>query len=859
MFTNQKQGENKVVNHKFNTAVLAAVISVLFFSPELLQAQALEEIIVTAQRREQSLQDVPVSIQTLTGDELSRQGLRTLNDLSMLAPGLVITESAEEQGLQIRGAGTQGKNLAFEQGAPTFIDGIHFGRASSIKSAFMDVDRIEVLRGPQPVFFGQNATAGALNITSRKPGQEWSATLDGEYGNFGRQAIEVAAGGPISDTFGIRIAGRYDRLEGFMKDWLTGDAFPEREAKIFRGTAQWTPTDRFQALVKYEYSDLNLGPRASALIRDQFPESDFNLPEGDSAYLTGLTGLSVPGIADRRAGRITRLGAARQGPFLSPTGYTQANTNDSGGFLDQTQCTPGLLSAPGDIQGPKDFENCKFNEASAAKPWHAILDMSYELGNGIQIQSLSGFSHQDYFTNRSSGGPFVSNPRYRTEDFDQISTELRFTSPTGGTIEWMAGLYYQYNDLDLTSDVWRQNARRAIRGNRSAEEAEWTSGFATVTFNFLDERASLDIGGRYTQIEKEAWSQNAAAAWIVYDPIADAPFTLPYGRSLESSTYSHLANALVIGRTPYYTNRADFPAGSSVSSRRIGNNHNTISEDSFDPQVVFRYRPTDNISTYVKYATAFKAGGFDTAVSEVTIEEDDFVFANETAEIIEAGLRGTFLDGRATGEVTVFHSEFDDLQVSFIDRVLDRNVTRNAAKSRSRGVEATGRVAVSDGLTFSSSAVFMNAEIVDFPDAVCTVEETGLGLCDPEFNTIDRSGQPARNAPDWQFVANMKYETPIYDRFNTVYDVTFSASDDYITDRAWQKTIRMDSELDLNLSVSIGDLDDSWRLTLYGRNLFAPKPTYFPEDDLTGEGILEESLSSSMFTSYGLKLNYNFL
>ncbi len=852
-----------MINRNVNTAILGAVVSVLFFTPELLLAQALEEIIVTAQRREQSLQDVPVSIQTVTGDELSRQGLRTLNDLSMFAPGLVITESAEEQGLLIRGAGTQGKNLAFEQGAPTFIDGIHFGRASSIKSAFMDVDRVEVLRGPQPVYFGQNATAGALNITSRKPGQEWSGSLDGEYGNFGRQSIEAAVGGPVTDTFGIRLAGRYDTLEGYMKDWLTGDDFPMRESKIARVTAQWTPTDSFQASVKYEISDLDFGPRPHALIRDKFPPSTFNLADGESAYLTGIPGLAVPGIQNRPVGLIDSLGVSRQGPFLSPTGYTQANTRDSGGFLDMTGCTPGMLDAPGVIQGPADFQNCRFNEASGAEPWHAVLDLTYEFANGIQVQSLSGFSHQEYFTSRSSGGPFVSNPRYRTENLDQYSSELRFTSPTGGTIEWMLGLYLQDNDLDLTSDVWRQNARRAIRGNRSAEEARWISGFATLTINFADERFSLDLGGRYTEIDKEAWSQNAAATWIVYDPLTDAPFTLPYGRSIGSSDYTHLQNALVIGRTPYYTDRDDFPAGSSVSSRRIGSNYATINENSFDPQIVFRFRPTDNISTYLKYATAFKAGGFDTAVSEVTIEEEDFTFDNESAQIIEAGMRGTFLDGRATGEVTLFFSEFDDLQVSMVDRILDRNVTRNAAKSESKGIEASGRLAVNENLTLSASAVLMNAEIVSFPDGVCTTTEREQDLCDPDNDAIiDRSGNPARNAPDWQFVGNVRYQRPIYGRFNTTYDATFTASDEYITDRAWSRTIRMDSEVDLNLSVSIGALDDVWRLTLYGRNLFEPKPTYFAEDHEIGTGdggLLFEPLSASNFASYGIKLNYNFL
>ena len=176
----------------------------------------LEEIVVTAQRREQSLQDVPVSLQSFTGDDMSRQGFDTLESLSTYAPGLVIKAWSEEQGLILRGAGTQSKNLGIEQGVPTFIDGIHMGRGSQVLSSYLDVQRVEVLKGPQPVFFGQNAAAGALNIETRKPGDEWEGTLSGDFGNFGKKSVEGAFGGPITDTFGVRVAAKYYRFDGFF-------------------------------------------------------------------------------------------------------------------------------------------------------------------------------------------------------------------------------------------------------------------------------------------------------------------------------------------------------------------------------------------------------------------------------------------------------------------------------------------------------------------------------------------------------------------------------------------------------------------------------------------------------------------
>ena len=130
-------------------------------------AQVLEEVIVTAQRREQSLQEVPVSVEAFSSVEILKQGYRDLNELSQFSPSVFISdEHPTENDQSIRGFGTFGRNLTLEQAVPIFVDGIHFGRPAQVKLAFLDVGRLEVLKGPQPVFFGQNATAGAFNIIS---------------------------------------------------------------------------------------------------------------------------------------------------------------------------------------------------------------------------------------------------------------------------------------------------------------------------------------------------------------------------------------------------------------------------------------------------------------------------------------------------------------------------------------------------------------------------------------------------------------------------------------------------------------------------------------------------------------------
>src|SRR5688572_1608070 len=217
-------------------ARLAAVIftTAIITTAGPASAQELEEIVVTAQRRAQSLQEVPISLEAISGQDLLDQYYRTIDDLAEFSPSIEIDVRMQDQNVSIRGMGTTGSSLALEQSAPTFMDGVVLGRTSIIKGALMDVERIEVLRGPQPVYFGQNAVAGAFSIITRKPSETWQGDVQVEVGNFGRRTVEGGVGGPITDTLGIRVAGKYDELAGYLTDVVTDDRFPERRDRSGR-------------------------------------------------------------------------------------------------------------------------------------------------------------------------------------------------------------------------------------------------------------------------------------------------------------------------------------------------------------------------------------------------------------------------------------------------------------------------------------------------------------------------------------------------------------------------------------------------------------------------------------------------
>ncbi|MEX2366453.1 MAG: TonB-dependent receptor, partial [Pseudohongiellaceae bacterium] len=357
----------------------------------------------------------------------------------------------------------------------------------------------------------------------------------------------------------------------------------------------------------------------------------------NTVLLTGYEGSTARPI-DLAVGEITRLGT-RNGPLFVrvPANVTVANTSAGDrGVWDTTTRTPANMSAAGPgwrgYDAPEPFLNADFTSITNSKPYNGYLELEYALTDQIQLTSLTGFSSLNFDTVRGATSPWATGNRFRGEEFDQWSQELRLTSDTGGKFEWMAGVYWQQNNLNTQSDSWEANQRFAMRGNRAHEDSEWLSAFVAITYD-INEQFSLDLGGRYSRINKEGAGYNVQAAWIVEDPVTGLPSVRTTGVQMPASFHQ----APVVGRTPYFQG----PSPDTGADGVVGE----IRERDFNPQVVLRYRPTDSISTYVKYAKATKAGGFDTAVAWLPSIDEDFTFDRETTAIFEGGLRASLFDG----------------------------------------------------------------------------------------------------------------------------------------------------------------------------------------------------------------------
>ncbi|WDI30132.1 TonB-dependent receptor [Hyphococcus flavus] len=232
---------------KIQKKQLLACVSI--FAVPGVSAHAADEIVVTAQKREQSLQDVPISVTAVTEDDLKARGVITLEDLQFMVPNVSVTNEFQTvtPKFSIRGVSSNTRNIGFESGLSVYIDGVYTGRPIGQSFDLTDVGQIEVLRGPQGTLFGKNNTAGAINVITKKPGEEVAYNLVGEAGNFGLYRFSGDVSGPLSDTLGAKLALYTTQRNGTVENVFDGTDLNDIDSLGGRAGLYWTPSDDFEA------------------------------------------------------------------------------------------------------------------------------------------------------------------------------------------------------------------------------------------------------------------------------------------------------------------------------------------------------------------------------------------------------------------------------------------------------------------------------------------------------------------------------------------------------------------------------------------------------------------------------------
>lgn len=717
--------------------------------PQANETVGIEEIIVTARRQEESLQDVPVSVSSLRTDVIENARVVNTEAITSRVPTLNISVGGSGSGGQIslRGVGSSNVSAAFDSAVAFDFDGVIISTMRIVQSAFFDAAQIDVLKGPQSLFFGKSATAGVLSIRSADPTRQLEAAVRGAY-ELEEQGytVEGYVSGPISDTLGFRLAGSFNDIDRLYENRAPNVAHPERGEKnvTLRGTLHWLPSDRLTANLKVNY------------VRHE--------SNGEIRHTQVSCGPN--GIADP----LFVLGGA----IVIPAGY-DCDAFDNDFWLPDSAPQLAVQAPP----GLDNNEGVPFNDTDVVM---ARLRVDGQLSDAIAVSSLSGYFDfesrgQDFY---GYGGLVAIGTDLNHNKTKQISQEVRVFSENTGPLNWMVGGYYENRDVLFAAAQNAVNigffARDPITGSsfdwhrRHYTDGTAYSGFGSFTYD-ISPSTEISGGIRYTREKKT----NRIRVPYVHAFLSAPPLNF---------------------------------IGSGFESPEI-----KFSDSNWSPELAVLHEITPDVSVYATYKRGFKSGGIDnSALPSNTLSEyaasGDFgalVFDSETAAGFEGGLK-SYLAGRSVRlNGALYHYTFSDLQLQNFDPVQIQYSTTNAGEVRSRGgeLELLWRTPV-PSLSLAGSVAYTDSEFTE-----SYVSNAG----------VDLKGRAPARAPKWAGYVSGEYALPLAARteFRITGLANFSSS--YFTDESSFNDYVQDAYTTFDLTASIGDVDDRWKLSLIGLNL----------------------------------------
>jgi outer membrane receptor protein involved in Fe transport len=730
----------------------------------------LEEIVVTAQKREQSLQDVPISIIALAGQQLDDRALRRLDDIQRYVPNFATAETALDTNLAIRGF-FSGSNQGFWQSVGTYVDGIYRGRAQQSRWPFLDLERVEVLRGSQNTLFGFNSIAGALNLSTAQPTADFEAEVGASYeSELDDRELAAVVSGPLGERVLGRLAVRDRSVEGYMEDLTLGRTVPQRDESTARGTLAFAAGERLDIRLKVESAELDVVGRHNEVIADN---------------------------------------AAAAGPFAG---------------LNYSQILASFGQHPSVLNTVQDYARSSNGDASDTNLDEAVLTIDYRLGD-FTLTSVTGHSSYDYdeLCDCDFTGANVLLVRQR-EEFDQLSQEMRLTSPGGRRLDYIVGLYYQRSDLSFFDTL--------LIDNQSILVPLVNALTMSTNGRFLGNTTTP----RFFDVDTTSWAAFGQAAWSVNDRL---DLTAGLRVSDEDATGSRNLSFADLELEPLVQPAATvapllYAGLFNVRAHEVsGERDETLSM----PSLGLQYRFNERAMGYATLARGAKAGGFDPRSNNPPSAGGGFEFEDESTTGFEAGVR-LRPSPRAELNVSLFRTDIEDMQVSVYDGVLGYNV-RNAGEALSQGLELEARFRATANLALSGALAVTDFEFKDY-----------IGQCHfgrvpdaPDGINCNYNGKTNQYVPDYSAVFSVDYAAPLRRGLvlRTLVDLTYT--DEYFRTPTLDPLQVQDAYGSVNARLSIGSEQGAWEVALVGKNL--------TDEDVVGYSV-DVPLAGAVFLAPGV-------
>lgn len=613
-------------------------------------AAELEDILVTAQKREQSLQDVPIAISAVSGEALRVNVIRDVFNLRVAVPSLeirAVDPPGQGTSFAIRGLGTSVFNLGFEPSVGTFVDGIYRSRSGLVASTDLyDIERVEVLKGPQGTLFGKNTTAGVVHfLTNRPEFDSLNGAVEASYEEYDVARVNGFFNAPITDTLATRVTWTYANGDGWLDNKANGDKTNDRDRYSVRGQVLWQATESLGIRLIGDYAKVD---------NEQccFPMRYINDPQ------TGPI----------------------NGPAAAAIGSTIIN--------------------PADIEDLNIAANGKLEYNATDKG--AAAEIEWDLG---PVTLVSATGYRDYDDSNSKDNDFtgvdVLRSNQKLPKVQLWTQELRLEGQLfDDRVDWMVGGYYADEDLERSNEfIWGSQITDfpffapGLFGNSPgraflAEFEQSTKTYAAFVHGTwrMTDRWALTTGLRYTKDDKSAKSRNdqpqALPLPVVFDFSANTDDSEPTGTI--SLQYELTDEAMT-----YVTYSHGFKSGGI-----------SLNRDAAGAAVILE-PPVGGCPP-----------GFVSSPPVCLGSQQDPTFKKETADHVELGMKSTIADGRVRLNASLFYTKFDDLQLQILRPDGTFDVT-NASGARSRGLEVETNWAIADYLTLNASALFLDADFSD--------------------------------------------------------------------------------------------------------------------------------------------------
>ncbi len=578
------------------------------------QSVLLEEITVTAQKREQDLSDVAISITAFTGDQLRQLGFTNTDSFDEQVPGLMVTNYGGGVTTIFNIRGSQQLDFADQQEAPVavYVDGSYNSYLAGVGFNFFDLDRIEVLRGSQGTLFGRNATGGVVHLISKKPSQETEGYIEAGGGEYGKYVVEAAIGGGLSDTVSGRVSMYRERNDGYTKNLnATGSDFNQIDNWSTRGQLLFEPNDDFSLLINGRYST------------DDITGANYHINPSlvDDGTIPGLPGdgFVKEGTAAQQLAFCTgapALGVLSFAPVLGATncfGYT-----DDGDPYTTEQNTQG-------------FYNRDHYGITGTITWNTGV------GEVTSITDYQDFKKR--YLEDTDASPLQLFDFFQDMNSNQFSQELRLAGEND-RMRWTTGAYFLNIDSDYRTGVDGAGTQTS-GGDPADQDFLGAIGISLDNIYSLETESyaifgqlEFDINDQFTVIGGLRWTEDKKKL----------NFVPQCGFLSELADISNANCQGVFGPIVQELGHVE-----------------TISEGDWSGSIELDYRPNDDWLTYVKITRGHKAGGFNAAATAFFLPEET-AFRSEIPVTYEIGAKGSFWGGRARLNASAFYIDYKDFQ-----------------------------------------------------------------------------------------------------------------------------------------------------------------------------------------------------